>query len=226
MSFESVWVVVAAYNEGSVLADVISNLKPVFSNIIVVDDGSSDGSAAVARASGANVVRHPVNLGQGAALQTGFDYALERGASEIVTYDADGQHRPEDAALLVASLRENGWDVALGSRFLGTAVNISRFRKIFLRLAALFTAITTGVPLTDAHNGLRALRADTAKRIRIRHNRMAHASELIAQFGKLNVRIGEVPVSILYTAYSTAKGQKLSNSVYILLDLLMGRLGR
>jgi glycosyltransferase involved in cell wall biosynthesis len=226
MGFENVWVVVAAYNEDRVLADVIRKLKEVFPNVVVVDDGSSDDSAGVARVSGADVVQHPVNLGQGAALQTGFDYALKRGASVIVTYDADGQHRPEDAALLVTALWENGWEAALGSRFLGSAVNISRFRRVFLRLAALFTAATTGVRLTDAHNGLRAMRADTVKRIRIRHNRMAHASELIEQLAKLKVRIGEVPVSILYTEYSMAKGQRLSNSVFILLDLLMGRIGR
>ncbi|GAA5180696.1 glycosyltransferase family 2 protein [Niveibacterium umoris] len=226
MGFSDVWVVIAAYNEGTVLSDVVRTVRAAFQNVVVVDDGSSDDTAEAAASAGAVVVRHPINLGQGAALQTGIDFALRAGADAVVTFDADGQHRVEDAQLMLERLWQNKWDVAIGSRFLGSAENIPPIRRMVLRLAALFTWATAGVRLTDAHNGLRAITAQAARKLRIRQNRMAHASEIIEMIGRSQLRVGEVPVKIIYTEYSLAKGQKLSNSIHIVLDLLMGRIGR
>jgi glycosyltransferase involved in cell wall biosynthesis len=192
----------------------------------VVDDGSTDATADHAHAAGATVVRHPFNLGQGAALQTGIDYALQHGADAIVTFDADGQHRAADIESLVAALRQARADFALGSRFLGDAIALSTARRLLLRAATVFTQLTTGLRLTDTHNGLRALTRRGAEKIRLRQNRMAHASEILAQIAASGLPYVEVPVRIEYTAYSLAKGQRLGDALAILLDLFARRLYR
>jgi polyprenyl-phospho-N-acetylgalactosaminyl synthase len=220
-----IWVVIAAYNETNVIARVVGDVARRGYRVVVVDDGSSDGTAD--RASAASiVVRHPVNLGQGAALQTGIDYALQQGAAVVVTFDADGQHRAADIERLVAALREARADFALGSRFLGTAVDLPPLRRVLLRAATAFTQLTTGLRLTDTHNGLRAMTRRGAERIRLRQNRMAHASEILAQIAASGLPYVEVPVQIEYTAYSLAKGQRLNDALAILLDLFARRLYR
>ena len=192
----------------------------------MVDDCSTDLTAICARSAGAKVVQHPINLGQGAALQTGIDYAIQNGATRIVTFDGDLQHRFDDVLLLMRALNETGADFALGSRFLGNAKNIELSRKLLLKAAVLCTRLTTGLKLTDVHNGLRAMTRRGANALRIRQNRMAHASEILEQIAKSGLPYVEVPVTVEYTSYSMAKGQKLSNSVNILLELLTGALQR
>lgn len=227
MDVTRTWLVIAAYNEGAMIADVISNAVLTFPNIVVVDDGSRDDSAAIARAAGATVIRHPINLGQGAAIQTGIDFSVSEGAAIIVTFDADGQHRVEDAMLLARAVDAGEADIVCGSRFLGVeSVAMPPAKRATLRLAALFTRLSSGIPVTDAHNGLRALSREAASRLRITQNRMAHASEIIAQVRANHLRYKEYPVQILYTEYSMAKGQKLSNAVNILIDLLFGRISK
>jgi len=221
-----VWIVIPAFNEQSTIQQVVSDLCRFCGNIAVVDDCSSDLTAIRARAAGAHVLRHPINLGQGASLQTGIDYALQNGASHIVSFDADLQHRPEDVPPLLRALTETGADFALGSRFLGNANNIDLSRKLLLKGAVLFTLFTTRLKLTDAHNGIRAMTRRGASALRIRQNRMAHASEILQQIAKSGLPYIEVPVTVEYTSYSKAKGQRLSNSLNIVLVLLTGVLQR
>src|SRR5262249_24409831 len=152
-----VWVVIAAYNEGRAIGRVLAGLGELPYRILVVDDGSSDATAELAARSGAEVIRHPINLGQGAALQTGIDYALTCGATHVVKFDADGQHRPEDIAVLLAALSARGADFVRGRRFRGAPLDLPPLRRLMLRAAILFTRATTGLDLTDAHNGLRAM---------------------------------------------------------------------
>ena len=223
---DDLWVVIPAYNEGEVLRDVVLGVRGDYRNVVVVDDCSSDGTAALAHTAGATVLRHPINLGQGAALQTGIRYALARGARYIVTFDADGQHRVEDIASLIGRQAETGADIVIGSRFLGQARGIPQLRRMVLRLAVVFTRLTSGVSLTDAHNGLRLLTRFAAQRIRITQNRMAHASEIIGEIGSLGLTVAEAPVTILYTEYSLRKGQKLSNAVNVLSELFVARLSK
>ena len=218
-----IWVVIAAYNEASVIARVVAEVARRGYAVVVVDDGSADDTADRAAVAAA-VVRHPVNLGQGAALQTGIDYALQQGAGIIVTFDADGQHRAADIERLVAALRGAPADFALGSRFLGHAVALSTARRLLLRAATLFTQLTTGLRLTDTHNGLRAMTRRGAEKIRLRQNRMAHASEILAQIAASGLPYVEVPVRIEYTAYSLAKEQRLGDALTILLDLFAKKL--
>lgn len=216
------WLIVPLYNEAAVVREVVESARQVFSNIVCVDDGSSDDSISEALGGGAVVVKHPINLGQGAALQTGIDFAMaQQGAEYFVTFDSDGQHRTEDALRMVQRLRQEELDIVVGSRFLGEGTNASRVKRMVLRAAVLFERMMTGVKLTDAHNGLRALNRTAAAKIRIRQNRMAHASEIVSLIGKLKLRYAEEPVQIIYTDYSRAKGQSLWNSVNILSELFI-----
>ena len=221
-----IWIVIAAYNEAGVIARVIADVRRRELPVVLVDDGSTDATAAVAARAGAVVVRHPVNLGQGAALQTGIEFALHEGADVIVTFDADGQHRVADIAGLVDALAQHGVDFALGSRFLGHAVNLPPARRLLLKAAAWFTRLTSGLALTDTHNGLRAMTRRGAGAIRLRQNRMAHASEILSQIAASGLKYVEVPVTIEYSAYSLAKGQKLGDALAILVDLSAQRLHR
>jgi glycosyltransferase involved in cell wall biosynthesis len=216
------WLIIPLYNEATVVRDVIAEAQRTFPNIVCVDDGSSDDSVAEALAGGAVVLRHPINLGQGAALQTGIEFARSQpGAEYFVTFDSDGQHQVADALAMVQRLRTEPYDIIVGSRFLDGRTNASALKKLVLRLAVMFERLSTGVRLTDAHNGLRAFNRHTAQVLNIRQNRMAHASEIVAQIGERKLRYAEQPVHIVYTDYSRGKGQSLWNSVNILSELFI-----
>src|SRR5690242_9177136 len=227
MQNEDVWLVVPLYDEAAVIADVVEQARTVFPKIVCVDDGSRDASAERAEAAGAKVVRHPVNLGQGAALQTGFEYALsDPGMRCVVTFDADGQHQVEDVVVMVERLRRGDVQVVFGSRFLDERTKPSALKRLVLRLAVAYTNATTKTRLTDAHNGLRVIDRSVLEQIHLTQDRMAHASELVAQIGSMRidghpVAYAEEPVHILYTDYSKAKGQSLWNSNNILAELIL-----
>lgn len=216
-----VWVVIPLYNEATVIAEVVQGLSPEFTNVVCIDDGSSDGSAGLARAAGATVVSHPINLGQGAALQTGFEYVLERGAQYVVTFDADGQHRVVDAAAMVARAREEDLAIVFGSRFLDDRTKPGFLKRLVLKVAVVATNWSTKTRLTDAHNGLRVIRADALRRIKLRQDRMAHGTEIVMQLGRTGLPYAEQPVEVLYTDYSRSKGQSLLNSINILIELVI-----
>ncbi|UNX55728.1 glycosyltransferase family 2 protein [Georgenia sp. TF02-10] len=216
------WLVIPTYNEASIIGAVVAEARERFAHVLCVDDGSTDGSAERARLAGAVVVRHPVNLGQGAALQTGFEYVLgQTDARYLVTFDADGQHDVLDAEAMVRLARERGVAIVFGSRFLDERTRPGWARRAVLKTAVWVTNQSTGLALTDAHNGLRVIRRDAAERINLRQNRMAHASEIVTQLGRTGLPWVEHPVHIRYTVYSRAKGQSLLNSVNILVDLLV-----
>jgi glycosyltransferase involved in cell wall biosynthesis len=215
------WVVIPLYNEATVISEVVSGLLPDFPNVVCIDDGSRDGSGTIARAAGARVVTHPINLGQGAALQTGFEYALERGARYVVTFDADGQHRVVDAAAMLNRARDEDLAIVFGSRFLDNRTKAGFMKKAVLKTAVLVTNWTTRTKLTDAHNGLRVIRDDALRQVRLKQDRMAHGTEIIVQLGRTKLPYAEQAVEVLYTDYSKAKGQSLLNSVNILIDLII-----
>jgi glycosyltransferase involved in cell wall biosynthesis len=223
---DRVWVVIAAYNEAKVIARVLADVRMRGFHVVLVDDGSSDATPDIATKAGAAVVRHPVNLGQGAALQTGIAFSLGAGAEFLVTFDADGQHRAAEIPRLIGALEENGADFALGSRFLGATVNLPPARRLLLKAATWFTCFTTGMRVTDTHNGFRAMTRRGASRVRLRQNRMAHASEFLDQVARSGLKFVEVPVTIEYSEYSLAKGQKLSDALSIMVDLSAQRLQR
>jgi glycosyltransferase involved in cell wall biosynthesis len=223
---DRVWVVVAAYNEERRLGETLRGLCAVCPNVVVVDDGSSDATEAAALRHPVWVLRHVINCGQGAALQTGIDFALRRGAEVVVTFDADGQHAPEEIAQMVEPVLAGRFDVALGSRFLGRTVGMPLTRRLVLKGGVLFTRIFSRVRVTDAHNGFRALSRKAAAAIRITHDRMAHASEILDQVRHHGLSFCEVPVTIRYTGETMAKGQSSWNSLKIVGQLLLGRMVR
>ena len=215
------WVVVPTYDEATVVGEVVEALLTTFEHVVCVDDASTDGSGRAARAAGARVVRHPVNLGQGAALATGIAFVLAQdGARRLVTFDADGQHRVADAEAMARRLDAEGLDVVLGSRFLGARSHVPVLKRAVLRAGIAWSNATTGVRTTDAHNGLRAMTTDVAASLSLTQNRMAHASEIVEQVGAGGWRWAEHPVEVLYTRYSRAKGQSVWNSVNILTELI------
>ena len=223
---DDIWIVIPAYNEGRVIADVVKNVRESYPKIAVVDDCSTDDTFSQAQSSGATVLRHAINLGQGAALQTGISFALARGATLIVTFDADGQHQVDDIETLLKRRDAEGADIVLGSRFLGETEGMPIIRRLILKAAVIFMRLTSGLQLTDAHNGLRLFTREAAKHIHIRQNRMAHASEIINQLASLKVKVVEAPTKVVYTDYSVGKGQSSMNSFRILAELLVGRISK
>jgi glycosyltransferase involved in cell wall biosynthesis len=213
------WVIIPAHNEGGIIRRTIQEVREHISRVVVIDDGSRDDTATEAIAAGATVLRHAVNIGQGAALQTGLDYALSRGAQHIFTFDADGQHAPESLGVLWDALLTSGADVALGSRTLGRTEGMPLVKKIVLKAAVAFTRLHTGLSVTDTHNGLRLFTRRAASQIQITQARMAHASEILSQIRSLGLHFVEAPVTIRYTEYSLKKGQPVTDALHILLDI-------
>jgi glycosyltransferase involved in cell wall biosynthesis len=189
----SIWVIVPAFNEMHRVVGVLDDLSALSASVVVVDDGSYDQTAELAASRNVHVLRHMVNRGQGAALLTGIDFALSRGATFLVTFDSDGQHRAADVPQMIEILKRSEADLVLGSRFLGSAPGIPLHRRVLLKLAVLFTRLTTGMRLTDAHNGLRAMTADAARTLRFSEDGMAHASQILSLAARSRLRVVEVP---------------------------------
>ncbi len=215
-------VVVPLFNEESVIVGVVKDLRKHFSRVVCVDDGSSDRSATVAREAGATVISHPMNLGQGAALQTGITWARNKGDLDyLITFDGDGQHKVEDVVDMLSYARRRDLAVVFGSRFLDKRTKPDLAKRIVLKVAVLITRLVTGLQLTDAHNGLRVIRADALEHVNLIQDRMSHATEIVHQLAKSGLSWKEYPIEILYTEYSKRKGQSLLNSINILFDLIV-----
>ncbi len=218
-------IIIPVYNESEIIGSVLSDVLSKYQNVICVDDGSSDSSAEEIERTSAILIKHPINMGQGAALQTGIEYALHH--TEVVffvTFDADGQHSLKDVATMLQELDRNEVDIVLGSRFLGEAEDIPRAKKALLKTAVRFTNFFSGIELTDTHNGLRAFNRDFARQLEITMPDMAHASEIIDKISSGDWRYKEVPITIKYTEYSVAKGQSMLNAVNILFDIMLARI--
>ncbi len=224
---DDVCIVVAAYNEGGRLTPTLRSLAGQgYRNIVVVDDGSRDDTYQVALAEGVWALRHVINCGQGASLQTGIAFALRKGARYVVTFDGDGQHSANEIGRLLEPLRNGTADAALGSRFLGRTINMPFSRRLVLKGGVLFTRAVSRIRVTDAHNGFRAFTRDAAAKLKIKQNRMAHASEILDLIVQARLRYVEVPVTIRYAAETTAKGQSSWNAVAIVIQYFLGRLVR
>ena len=213
------------HNEATVVGEVVSALLGRFAVVVCVDDGSSDNSGEVAAAAGTTGVRHPVNVWQGAALRTGFDYIrrLSSNLTYVVTFDADGQHDARDAAAMVERARAHDLDVVLGTRGQGRPEGQPRARRAVLRLALALSRFTSGLTLTDTHNGLRVLNRRALSVLTPRQRGMAYASELEGLIARHDLAWQEHPVTITYTEYSRAKGQKNLNAFNIVYDLVTAR---
>jgi len=221
-----IFVIIPAYNEAPLIGQVISEVAPHVNQVIVVDDGSTDQTGLVADQAGAQVITHPINRGQGAALQTGITFALNQGADVIVTFDADGQLLASEIDSMVKPILTGEAQVVLGSRFLNQNpdTKIPRSKRLVLKAAVMITRLYTGLAITDTHNGMRAFSRQAAGQIEICQDGMAHASEIIEEIKKYKLKFKEIPVTVKYTEYSRRKGQKLSNSFKIIWDLFFSRM--
>lgn len=209
--------VIPAYNEAKNIAKVVAGVRRAVDEVIVIDDCSRDDTSPLAAAAGAIVLRHPINRGQGAALQTGNDYALKNGADIIVHFDADDQFLAAEISDMVAPIIKNEADIVFGSRFLGKKANLPAMKKyVIMPLAKAFNRIFFGIKLSDPQNGFRALSRYAAEKIKIANREMAHASEIQAKAFKNKLRIAEVPVTVIYHHF----GQKFSGGLKVIGDLL------
>ncbi len=219
---EEVAVIIPVYNEGKVIKSVIDKVLKEYKYVVCINDGSSDNSREEILKTKAYFVDHPINIGQGAALQTGVEFARSLPVEYFVTYDADGQHRLEDVREMIRTIKRDKTDFVLGSRFLGKeAVNMPKMKRIILKMAIRFSNITSGVKLTDTHNGLRVFNRKVANSIQITLPDMAHASEILEIIYRNKYTYTEVPVVIEYTDYSRGKGQSIINAVNIAFDTLL-----
>jgi glycosyltransferase involved in cell wall biosynthesis len=223
----SAYVIIPVYNEEKVIGNVVNDVLSVFENVVCVDDGSTDKSAQEIAKTEACLVSHPVNMGQGAALQTGLEYALkDKNAEYFITFDADGQHRIDDAQRMISILKSEDYDIILGSRFLSSGADIPISKRVVLTMATAFTNYLTNTKLTDTHNGLRVFNRKFAQKLEITMPDMTHGTEIVMIVGQSGLKYKEAPVNIDYTEYSKSKGQSILNSVNILFDVMLSAKGR
>jgi polyprenyl-phospho-N-acetylgalactosaminyl synthase len=227
--YPDAWIVIPAFNEAAVIGEVIADVRAVFDHVVCVDDGSADDTGEIARRAGAHLVRHPINLGQGAAIQTGVEYARKQpGARVFATFDADGQHRVKDVAAMIDRLGAGDVDVVVGTRFGAPQGARPPFlKRIVLQTAARLSRRGRRLGLTDTNNGLRVFNKKVADGLDITMSGMSHANEFITMVDENRWRVVEEPVEVLYTDYSMSKGQPLLNGVNIIFDgFLRGRFSR
>jgi polyprenyl-phospho-N-acetylgalactosaminyl synthase len=216
-----IFCIIPALNEEKTIGEVVKKIKTLVDNIVVVDDGSSDKTAEIAAAAGAVVLRHPLNRGQGAALETGNQYALNAGAEAVFHFDADGQFFIEDIPAMLEPLIKGKADAVLGSRFLEKKSNLPFLKeKIFMPIARLVNRFLFGIVLTDPQSGFRAATVATWKKIKIQQDGMAHCSEIIAKIFKNKLRVIEIPITVRYNDF----GQRFGSGVRIVKDLLLAKL--
>jgi glycosyltransferase involved in cell wall biosynthesis len=221
-----IFVVIPSYNEGDVLAKTLADLSPFAYNIVVVDDGSKvpELEFLPAKVSCRTwYLRHPTNLGQGAALQTGTEFAIKQGAEIVVHFDADGQHVAELIGRLVEPIQRGECDVVMGSRFIDSADRkaVPVRKRFLLKTGVIVSWLFTGVWLTDAHVGFRALSRCAAQKIRLTENGSAHGTQILELIRKERLRYCEVPTRVRYTRYSLRKGQGLLDGINIFFVLLL-----
>lgn len=222
---KDIYIIVPVFNEAKIIRQVVLSLLGYNYSVVVIDDASTDSTIKCLAEMPIHLLKHEVNLGQGAAIQTGIDYAILQNAKIFVTFDGDGQHNAKDIVNLIQPLLMNEADVVLGSRFLPTAfTNVSFFRRVAIQTAIVLNFMMTGLLLSDAHNGLRAFNTKAANLFDLKENSMAHASEILFKVNKYKLRYKEIPVTILYTEYSRRKGQSLLNSVRVFFDIVLNRI--
>lgn len=223
-------IIVPAFNEEKTLAKVIKTLpkkltKITRKEIIVVNDGSTDKTAQIAKKLKVTVISHVLNRGLGAALGTGFTYAKVNDFDVLLTFDADGQHNPADIRTVLAPIISARADISIGSRLKSAA---SRQGMPWYRIWGvwglnLITFILFWVWTTDSQSGLRAFSKKAIKKIQIKSNKMEVSSEFFNEAGRHNLKIVEVPIKSIYTKYSLEKGQKNINALKILSRLIYRR---
>ncbi|KKT75192.1 MAG: Glycosyl transferase family 2 [Candidatus Peregrinibacteria bacterium GW2011_GWA2_44_7] len=216
--------VIPAYNEEKTLGGVLESLKKGgYHNLLVVNDGSRDGTQEVAERHGVIVLRHVMNRGLGGALGTGLQAAKELKVDIAVTFDADGQHAVEDIRKVLEPIQKGEADVVIGSRLMNPE-GMPWFRQLFNYVGNFMTFALFGLWVSDSQSGLRGFSKKALGKIQIRTNHMEVSSEIIREIRVNELRLREVPIRAIYTDYSLSKGQSLFVGVKTLFKLIMHRL--
>jgi glycosyltransferase involved in cell wall biosynthesis len=214
-------------NEAEVLAEVLTRLKttlkklPLKTEIAVVNDGSFDSSAKIAREQGATVLTHLINRGLGAALGTGLAYAKQKKVDFAVTFDSDGQHDPADIAKVLAPLLSGRADVVVGSRSLSREGKMPVLRRINNYAFNVLTWIFFGQRSSDSLSGFRGFNRRAIRLIRLKTERMEVSNEFFAEIKRHRLHLEEVPIKVIYTPYSMKKGVKPGNVFAIIFRLVL-----
>jgi glycosyltransferase involved in cell wall biosynthesis len=221
-------ILIPAFNEEIILGQVIKTLPkelPGISKIdcVVVNDGSSDNTEQIAKNENAIVITHIFNRGLGGALGTGFEYIKNHDYDLLITFDADGQHNPEDIALVIKPIVEGKADVCVGSRFLKYEGHMPWYRRIGLTGMNIITYMLFWTWTTDSQSGMRAFSRNAIEQIQIKTNKMEVSSEFFYEISKKNLKYTEAPIHAIYTDYSLSKGQKNINAFNILGKLIFKR---
>lgn len=218
-------IIIPAFNEGGVMGSTIKEIRGIEKklkaklDIIVVDDGSEDNTKVVADRLADVSISHIKNCGLGAALATGIEYARRKKYSYLITYDADGQHTPGDLETMYKELNK-GYDVVIGSRFVGSSSNMPTLRRYVLYISNIITYLFFGVWTTDSQSGFRGLGKRAIQELSLVSNRMEVASEFFARIKSQRLSYSEIPIHVRYTPYSIAKGQGNTAGFGVLLKLL------
>lgn len=216
-----VWCIIPAFNVSRHLSAVVKAVQSVVDEVVIVNDGSSDETGIIADSLGVTVIHHPLNRGQGAALKTGTDYALEQSANYIVHFDADGQFQAEDIKKVIKPLQEGEADIVFGSRFLdSTTVLPWAKRVVIMSLARLINRWLFNIHLTDPQSGFRAFNRKAGELVHWDQDRMAHCSEILIAAHRQPLRVTEVPITVHYHEF----GQRFSGGFKILRDLWLATL--
>jgi glycosyltransferase involved in cell wall biosynthesis len=221
MKFDNIYILVPAFNEAKIIRIILIALLERFPNVVVINDGSTDNIMEATKDLDITLLNHEINLGVGAAVQTGFDYVQRIPLSyAAITFDADGQHSVEDAISIAKAIQLCEEEIIFGSRFIEHDKNIPFIKRNVLRFVTLFTKIATGIKLTDAHNGLKAYKVSAIRKLKLRFSGYSYESELITEVAKKKISYKELSTNVKYTEYSLKKGQKLTNGLLIIEDLL------
>ncbi len=215
-----VWVVIPAHNEEKNIGRVIEKIRKGSKNVVVVDDGSKDKTALIAEKAGIVVLRHIVNLGKGAALKTGCEYAIKKGAEKIVVLDADGQHDPNEIPNFIKAL--NKADIVFGYRRLNKNMPfVLRYGNWFI---FFITKLLFGLKIVDTQCGYRAFKSKVYNKIKWDAQDYSMESEMVANTGKARLRYGQIPIETIYS--DKYKGTTVIDGFKIVLNMIWWRLTR
>jgi len=218
-------IVLPALNESKVILKVLEGLPKRLTGvsdlqILVVDDGSTDNTYNIAKSFGANVLKHTLNRGLGAAIKTGLTWAKGQKADIAVTFDSDGQHYGQDIPKLIGPILKRQADLVIGSRF-AERQDIPLDRRVLNSFANLATFLAFGVQSSDSQSGLRAFSKKAMELVDFQADRMEFSSEILVEAKRNNLKVVEVPSRAIYTEYSRTKGQKNLNAIPVFVRLLI-----
>ncbi len=188
---------IPAYQESRAVDQVISIAQKYCTHVVVVDDGSTDNTGKIAEANGAKVLRHPTNLGKGAALRTGFNYAIEKQYDVIITLDGDLQHNPHSIPRFLDKIKQ-GYDIIVGSRYQTQSEDMPFARKLSNLITTTVLRVFFKVPVTDSQSGYRAFKRRVLEKIPVRDNGFAAETEILIDAQRAGFLISEVPIATSY----------------------------